>query len=222
MISHLSFFRTGLSLDYSFWKVPVNGVAKCYNGLTSPDFTYARQCFANLSDDSSTSCIVGDYCPNSVHNSSDCAHFFCSKSKTCVEYDKTCDGICHCMYCEDETFEGLCEDTFPEAATIKCVEANRSSVINITILATPCNGVRECLNINDENCQSEMYITNIIMMFFFLVIFCGWMYIHFITQTTIRSVKKIELINEMPRRKGDDLAKFKVHNLKYNSIVSFS
>ena len=153
VISHLSFLRSGLSLDYSFWKVPVNGVAKCYNGIISPDFTYARRCFANLSDDLSTSCIVGDYCPNSVHNSSDCTHFFCSKSKTCVEYDKTCDGICHCMYCEDESFEGLCEYTFPEAATIKCVEANRSSDINITILATPCNGVRECLNINDENCQ---------------------------------------------------------------------
>ena len=196
--------------------MPVNGVAKCYNGSISPDFTFARQCFANLSDDLSTSCIVGDYCPNSVHNSSDCTHFFCSKSKTCVEYDKTCDGICHCLYCEDETFEGLCEDTFPEAATIKCIEANRSSDINITILATPCNGVRECLNINDENCQSEMYITAITMALFFLVILCGWIYIHITTQNALKSLKRIELFCQtdampQPRRKGDGLAKLKVY-----------
>ena len=169
-------------------------------------------------------CVVGDYCPNSIQNSSDCLHFFCSKSKTCVENDKTCDGICHCMYCEDESFEELCENTFPEAATIKCIEANRSSDINITILATPCNGVRECLNINDENCQSEMYITAIIMTLFFFVIFCGWNYIH--VTTGIKSEKSIQLFCQtnsipQPRRKGDALAKLKVQYLKYDFIVSF-
>ena len=202
-------------MDYSFWKVPVNAVPKCYNGTRSPDITFARRCFVDPSDDLSTSCVVGDYCPNSIHNSSYCSHFFCSKSNTCVEYDKTCDGICHCMYCEDESFEELCENTFPEAATIKCVEANRSIDINITILATPCNGIRECLNINDENCQSEMYITAITMSLFFFVIMCRWIYIHVTTQTALKSLKRIELFSQtdtmtQPRRKGDALAKLKV------------
>ena len=128
--SLIIFLRSGLSSDYSFWRMPVNNVPKCYNGTKSPDIRFAQRC----SDDLSTSCGVGDYCPNSSQNYSNCLHFFCSQSKTCIEHDKTCDGICHCQYCEDEYFEGLCQFTFPEAATIKCIESNRSIDINITIM----------------------------------------------------------------------------------------
>ena len=211
-----------MSSDYSFWRLPVNDVPKCYNGTKSPDIRFAQRC----SDDLSTSCGVGDYCPNSSQNNSNCLHFFCSQSKTCIEHDKTCDGICHCQYCEDEYFEGLCQLTFPEAATIKCIESNRSLDTNITIMAIPCNGVRECLDVDDEDCESKWFVTPIVWLVFFLLICSGWGYTHF--KATIRSdecTEKLYQTNMMPqpRKKGDALAKLKVQsleNLKLSSTVS--
>ena len=66
--------------------------------------------------------------------------FFCQKSKSCIPKSWTCDGAVQCIYGEDEDFE-LCKDTFPERATIKCLEANRTNLFNITIFAVPCDGI---------------------------------------------------------------------------------
>ena len=205
---------SGLAFDYSFWNVPVNNSQKCYNGEKSPEYTYARQCFTNITKEPSTLCTVGDYCPNTSSNISFCPHFFCPHSKTCVEEARTCDGICHCYYCEDETFDKLCEHTFPEAATIKCYESDRPVGINITILAIPCNGVRECKYKNDEDCESKLYISLVIMAILFAIICIGWFYIHFTTGDTDQSEKgnvMINLNNKIQKHlKGDDLARFKV------------
>ena len=205
-----------MSLDYSFWNVPINDFPKCYNGTKSSDYTHARQCFINITNDQTESCIVGDYCPNTSHNITQCPYFFCSRSKTCVEHDKTCDGICHCLYCEDEEFDDVCFNTFPDAATIKCIEADRPYGINITILAIPCNGIRECRFKNDEDCESKWHISLITMLIFFVLISSGWLHTHFTADKTYQSKESVELIDQRnvtseKRLKGDALAKFKVY-----------
>ena len=59
------------------------------------------------------------------------------------------------MYGEDETFE-LCKDTFPKEATIKCIE-NRHGY-DITIKATPCDGIYECRDGSDEQCEEDKLV----------------------------------------------------------------
>ena len=65
--------------------------------------------------------------------------FYCKMSDSCIPKNFMCDGSVNCFYGEDEEFE-LCESFFPEAATVKCEEANRTHY-NISILATPCDGI---------------------------------------------------------------------------------
>lgn len=69
--------------------------------------------------------------------------------------DLKCDGSVHCIYGEDEEFEN-CQDTFPEEATITCVE-NRIQY-NFTIKAVPCDGVQECRDGSDEACEENKLI----------------------------------------------------------------
>ena len=65
--------------------------------------------------------------------------FYCKMSDSCIPKNFMCDGSVNCFYAEDEDFE-LCKSFFPEAATVKCEEANRTHY-NISILATPCDGI---------------------------------------------------------------------------------
>ena len=48
----------------------------------------------------------------------------------------------------------MCEKTFPTVATIKCIE-NRLPGYDITIKAIPCDGVVECRDGSDENCEED-------------------------------------------------------------------
>ena len=80
--------------------------------------------------------------------------------------EKTCDGIFHCLYGEDEHFE-LCKDTFPKEATIECIE-NRLPGINLTIMAVPCDGILECRDGSDENCGEDKMILVIAVAVLFL------------------------------------------------------
>ena len=86
---------------------------------------------------------------------------------TCSE--KMCDGLFHCIYGEDESLE-TCRKFYPEEATIECIE-NRLDGINLTIMATPCNGIRECRNGIDEQCEiSVVYFWSIFGGFFLLTV----------------------------------------------------
>ncbi len=82
-------------------------------------------------------------------------YFHCVQSGWCVHEDYVCDGSVQCPdQGEDEDFE-VCKHTYPEAATIKCLEADRGQY-NITILAIPCDGNVECKNGEDEvHCQMD-------------------------------------------------------------------
>ena len=65
-----------------------------------------------------------------------------------------CDGRVQCEpYAEDEDIEE-CKHKFPETATFKCIEARNGSSQNITIYATPCDGITECVSrLDEENCD---------------------------------------------------------------------
>ena len=58
----------------------------------------------------------------------------------------------HCINAEDEDFE-ICQHHFPEEATIKCIE-NRLGY-DIEIWAKPCDGVQDCRDGSDENCDDR-------------------------------------------------------------------
>ena len=66
----------------------------------------------------------------------------------------------------DENFE-ICQHTFPESATIKCLEKNRTNY-PIYILATPCNNIAECENDEDEQCDKSSIVTIIISLVLFI------------------------------------------------------
>ena len=101
--------------------------------------------------------------------------YFCPLSKTCIPNKWKCDGAVQCIHGDDEDFE-LCKDSFPEAATITCLEKDRS-FYEIWIKATPCDGVVECKDGQDENCElNPPGIDYIIMGCLVLVIFSAWIY----------------------------------------------
>ena len=71
--------------------------------------------------------------------------------------ENKCDGIVHCIEGEDEadeTCEGLLY--FPEEATIKCIEDRPG--YDITIMATPCDGIKECRDGIDEQCGENKLV----------------------------------------------------------------
>ena len=91
--------------------------------------------------------------------------------------EKTCDGIFHCLYGEDEEFE-LCKDTFPKEATIECIEKRLPGTIDVTIMAVPCDGIVECRDGRDENCDDDKLIYYISVATLFLA--TVWIYLYLI------------------------------------------
>ena len=118
--------------DYAFWHDK-----HCQNSTEDIIYIGVNNCNYKPDKTNKTSC-------------NDTTHFYCSKSKTCIRKEWVCDGSLHCKEGEDEDFE-LCEDKFPEGATIQCIEGDRPVGIEITILAVPCNNVLECIDGKDEN-----------------------------------------------------------------------
>ena len=83
------------------------------------------------------------------------------------------------MYGEDEQFE-LCKDTFPKEATIECVENRLPGTIDVTIMAIPCNGIVECRDRSDENCEEDKIILVIAISLLFLTTICIYLYLVFV------------------------------------------
>ena len=127
--------------DFTFW-----ADKKCYNDIEPSNYTIFYQ---------PTNYTIARYCSKAAGNETKktCSEksplwrneesYFCEKSKMCIPKSWTCDGSVHCVYADDEDFD-LCQDTFPEGATFKCLQANTSSSYNITIYAVPCDGIMEC------------------------------------------------------------------------------
>ena len=93
--------------------------------------------------------------------------------------EKTCDGIFHCLYGEDEMFE-LCKNTFPVEATIECIENRLPGTIDITIMAIPCDGIVECRDGRDENCEEDKMILFISIIVLLLTTTCIYLYLVFV------------------------------------------
>ena len=84
-------------------------------------------------------------------------YFYCNISQRCIPRQWLCDGAIQCPIAEeDEAFE-FCKikQTFPQGATIQCSE-NLRPKFSIEILATPCDGVPECLDGSDEECGEKL------------------------------------------------------------------
>ena len=105
-------------------------------------------------------------------------YFYCNESQKCIPRQWLCDGAVQCpIAAEDEVFE-ICQtqETFPQAATIKCSENLRPG-FTIEIMATPCDGIPECLDGSDEECGETLkqivYIMSGIFLFLISLIWLG-------------------------------------------------
>ena len=100
--------------------------------------------------------------------------------------------------------------------TVQCKEIDRGSY-NITILATPCNGIRECSDYNDEDCEKDWIAIIISISTTFVVILVLFAILHYrVTKKFPSTVPYVteklneETINARSAIKGDVLAKIKV------------
>ena len=101
---------------------------------------------------------------------------------------------------------------FDEAATIECNQTGRGSY-NLSIKATPCNGVRECHVKNDENCgeSREDLITSLVIVFLVILAVCG--FVHHITTKQYPT-----MISDDPEFIDDETAKYR-SGLKGNILA---
>ena len=83
------------------------------------------------------------------------------------------------MFGEDERFEE-CKDTFPKEATIECIENRLPGTIDVTIMATPCDGILECRNGIDEKCDEDKMIIVIAIAVLFMTTICIYLYLIFV------------------------------------------
>ena len=169
--------KTTLSLfcsDYAFW-----GDKPCVNSIEGYEYVGVRNCDYIVQENHTVNLnytVLEKDC-----NNTDLV-FYCPQSRECIKEEWVCDGSVNCLYGEDESFDGFegfegCSKSFPEGATIKCIEADRPPNYNITIYAVPCDGIKECLNGEDEiHCKEDWKYTlgllGIIFSFMFALFSC--------------------------------------------------
>ena len=74
----------------------------------------------------------------------------------------------------------ICKNKFPKEATIECVENRLPGTIDITIMAIPCDGILECRDGRDENCEEDKWILAIAISVLFLSTICIYLYLVFV------------------------------------------
>lgn len=125
--------------------------------------------------------------------------------------EKKCDGIFHCLYGEDETYEE-CQNHFPEEATIECIE-NRMEGIDLKIKAIACDGISECRSGEDEECKPNEIVVYSSLVAFYLLTVLIWCWIRYDVQ---RQPLNMDVIKEdfdlenCRELMGDQLVKLKV------------
>ena len=120
----------------------------------------------------------------------------------------------HCINAEDEDFE-ICqheEDVFPEEATIKCIE-NRLGY-DIEIWAKPCDGVQDCRDGSDENCDDRKdihygVVIGLILLTNVIYHYLKWHCLKWSSQN-ILSTDSRQISFAYNSSMGDDLANIKV------------
>ena len=124
----------------------------------------------------------------------------------------------HCMKGEDEQFD-ICNSAYPEEATIECWE-NRQEGFDVWIKAVPCNGIKECRNGEDEDCNEDQPIFRIIIASLIIITQSVYLYlrlvkIHKWKENCLNSLGKgfqdNYKLGECHDLKGDDIAKLKVN-----------
>ena len=123
------------------------------------------------------------------------------------------------MYGEDEQFEE-CKDTFPKEATIECIENRLLGTIDVTIFAIPCDGIIECRDGRDENCEDDKLIFAIAVAVLFLTTVCTYLYLAFVRLPIWKESVFLDFGHEaidfktqshdLSELKGEKLAKLKV------------
>ena len=102
--------------------------------------------------------------------------YFCSKSRQCIKKEWLCDGAVQCIMGEDESLE-LCiglEEQFPEKDTFPCFSSEYRHY-DVTIYATPCDGIVECQNEADEKFCDTIEITKeVVKLVIIIVILIFW------------------------------------------------
>ena len=180
--------------DFSFWKV------RCLsNDQNATTYVEARRCNTYKDYSYSTGqCPKNQiFCPkngNCLSKAKDCSGgiyignetqcenqnmYHCPKSNQCIWQDWVCDGFVQCLEGDDEDFN-LCHKrkSFAEGATVQCAEANRFGY-EVTILATKCDGVKECKDRKDEkNCENDDTKALIAIGIFLAVIIIMWIAIY--------------------------------------------
>ena len=74
----------------------------------------------------------------------------------------------------------LCKNRFPKEATIECAENRLPGTIDVTIKAIPCNGIVECRDGRDENCEEDKWILAIAVSVLVLTTICIYLYLVFV------------------------------------------
>ena len=147
--------------------------------------------------------------------------YFCEKSRFCYVYyeedDIECDGIVNCPHGEDEEFvKCKARNVFPKSATIEC---HNIHFPRMTILATPCNNVTECLDGSDEYyCGLDDKISQFFLPFIicFFIILCLVLTIVIVTYAKKRKLLSYIFVSDFvvdgtkSGIKGDALATLKV------------
>ena len=115
---------------------------------------------------------------NETESSCTATEFFCPKSKQCIPIHWRCDGSFQCKQGDDEDFD-LCKNDFPNnVATIECEESDRPKDFTTIIKAIPCNGIVECKDGRDENCDWPGWIIWVVLVIISTIMFCIWYYTH--------------------------------------------
>ena len=180
-------FLSSFCSDYAFWHDKV-----CYNNSEEVAENYSRVRYCDTykefkpENETQQSCNEKTLWLNPPYLLDKEETFYCKISKTCIPRSWTCNGLVNCIFGEDEDFE-LCKSTFPESATIKCLEGNRG-LFNVTILAVPCNGIIECKHEEDEkSCTWYWSYTINALLIAYVIVTVGWCFTYFYAYMTLKS-----------------------------------